>query len=55
MARASYGVSATWAERRAPWELGGVEPLMPTVETTPAAHIAAIVSARRRRGLSQPM
>jgi hypothetical protein len=32
----------------------GVEPLKPIVETTPAAHIAAIVSARMRRGVSQP-
>jgi hypothetical protein len=30
------------------------EPLKPTVETNPAAHIAAIVSARSRRGVSQP-
>jgi hypothetical protein len=27
---------------------------MPTVETSPAAHIAEIVSARRRLGVSQP-
>jgi hypothetical protein len=33
---------------------GGVEPLTPTVETSPAAHIAAIVSPRMRRGVSQP-
>ena len=32
---------------------GGVEPLKPIVETTPAAHIAAIVSLRSRRGVSQ--
>ncbi len=31
-----------------------VEPLKPTVETNPAAHIAAIVNARIRRGVSQP-
>ncbi len=30
--------------RRGPWR-GGVEPLKPIVETSPAAHIAAIVSA----------
>lgn len=29
------------------------EPLKPTVETRPAAHIAAIVRARIRRGVSQ--
>ncbi len=29
-----------------------LEPLIPTVETSPAAHIAAIVSARMRRGVS---
>jgi hypothetical protein len=33
--------------------VGGVEPLTPTVETIPAAHIAATVSARRRLGVSQ--
>jgi len=32
---------------------GGVEPLKPIVETRPAAHMAAIVSARIRRGVSQ--
>lgn len=32
----------------------GVEPLMLTVETRPAAHIATIVSERIRRGVSQP-
>ncbi len=32
----------------------GVEPLKPTVETRPAAHIAPIVSERIRRGVSQP-
>jgi hypothetical protein len=31
-----------------------VDPLNPTVETRPAAHIAAIVSERIRRGVSQP-
>jgi hypothetical protein len=31
-----------------------VEPLKPTVETSPAAHIAPIVRARMRRGVSQP-
>jgi hypothetical protein len=36
------------------WALGGVEPLKPIVETSPAAHIAAIVSERIRRGVSQP-
>jgi hypothetical protein len=30
-----------------------VEPLKPIVETKPAAHIAAIVSCRSRRGVSQ--
>jgi hypothetical protein len=35
--------------------VGGVEPLTPIVETRPAAHIAAIVSARIRCGVSQPM
>lgn len=33
---------------------GVVEPLSPTVEINAAAHIATIVSARRRRGVSQP-
>jgi hypothetical protein len=32
-----------------------VEPEKPIVETTPAAHIAAIVSRRIRRGVSQGM
>lgn len=36
------------------WEGAGVEPLTPTVETSPAAHIAAIVIARSRLGVSQP-
>jgi hypothetical protein len=36
------------------WAVGGVEPLKPTVETRPAAHIAPIVSPRSIRGLSQP-
>jgi hypothetical protein len=31
-----------------------VEPLTPTVETRPAAHIAASVRERIRRGVSQP-
>jgi hypothetical protein len=31
-----------------------VELLNPIVETTPAAHMAPIVSARSRRGVSQP-
>jgi hypothetical protein len=31
-----------------------VEPLKPIVETKPAAHIAAIVNERIRRGVSQP-
>jgi hypothetical protein len=34
--------------------LGGVEPLTPTLETRPAAHIAASVKERMRRGVSQP-
>jgi len=34
--------------------LAGVEPLKPTVETIPAAHIAPIVNERIRRGVSQP-
>lgn len=33
--------------------VAGVEPLKPTVETTPAVHIAASVSARIRLGVSQ--
>jgi len=33
---------------------GAVEPLIPTVETSPAAHIALSVSARMRFGVSQP-
>jgi hypothetical protein len=33
--------------------LGGVEPLKPIVETTPAAHIAPIVKRRIRVGVSQ--
>ena len=32
----------------------GVEPLKPTVETIPAAHIAAIVSRCIRFGVAQP-
>ena len=36
------------------WAVAGVEPLKPIVETRPAAHIALIVSARIRRGVSQP-
>jgi hypothetical protein len=36
-------------------EVGGVEPLTPTVETSPAAHIAPIVRARMRRGVNHPM
>jgi hypothetical protein len=36
------------------WDGAGVEPLTPTVETSPAAHIAAIVIARSRLGVSQP-
>jgi hypothetical protein len=35
--------------------VGGVEPLTPMVETSPAAHIALIVSTRMRRGVNQPM
>jgi hypothetical protein len=31
-----------------------VEPLNPIAETSPAAHIALIVNARSRRGVSQP-
>jgi hypothetical protein len=31
----------------------GVDPLKPIVETSPAAHIAPIVSPRSRRGVSQ--
>jgi hypothetical protein len=31
-----------------------VEPLKPIVETIPAAHMAAIVKALSRRGVSQP-
>jgi hypothetical protein len=38
----------------AAWVVAGVDPLKPTVETSPAAHIAPIVSARIRRGVSQP-
>src|ERR1700681_2837595 len=34
--------------------LAAVEPLRPTVETSPAAHIAASVRARMRLGVSQP-
>ena len=34
---------------------GGVEPLKPIVETTPAAHIAPIVRRRMRCGVSQEM
>jgi len=41
-------VWAAWATAPA-----GVEPLKPTVETMPAAHIAAIVSLRMRLGVSQ--
>jgi len=33
---------------------GALDPLTPTVETSAAAHIAAIVSERMRRGVSQP-
>lgn len=36
------------------WAGGGVEPLKPTVDTRAAAHIAAIVRERIRRGVSQP-
>jgi hypothetical protein len=35
--------------------VGGVEPEKPTVATTPAAHMAAIVIRRIRRGVSQGM
>jgi hypothetical protein len=35
--------------------VAGVEPLKPTVETMPAAHIAPIVRRRMRRGVSQGM
>jgi hypothetical protein len=35
-------------------DVGGVEPLTPTVETKPAAHMPPIVSARIRLGVSQP-
>ncbi len=35
--------------------VAGVEPLKPIVETTPAAHIAAIVRRRIRRGVSHGM
>lgn len=34
--------------------VAGVEPLKPIVEKIPAADITAIVSARMRRGVSQP-
>jgi hypothetical protein len=34
---------------------GGVEPLKPIVETTPAAHMAPIVRRRIRFGVSQEM
>ena len=34
--------------------IAGVDPLKPTVAEIAAAHIAAIVSARIRRGVSQP-
>jgi hypothetical protein len=47
---AACGVTAAWALRVA----DGVEPLKPTVETSAAAHIAETVSARMRRGVSQP-
>jgi hypothetical protein len=40
----------TWA----PAVLGGVAPLKPIVEKTAAADITASVSARMRRGVSQP-
>jgi hypothetical protein len=33
--------------------VAGVEPLKPIVATSPAAHIAPIVTPRRRRGVSQ--
>jgi hypothetical protein len=33
---------------------GAVEPLKPIVETSPAAHIAAIVRRRMRFGVAQP-
>jgi hypothetical protein len=36
------------------WAGGALDPLMPTVETSPAATIAAIVNARMRFGVSQP-
>jgi hypothetical protein len=38
----------------AAWAVAGVEPLKPIVETRPAAHMAAIVKALSRRGVSQP-
>jgi hypothetical protein len=34
--------------------VGGEEPLTPIVDTSPAAHIAPIVSRRMRCGVSQP-
>ena len=34
------------------WTLAGVAPLKPIVETSAAAHITPIVSARIRRGVS---
>jgi hypothetical protein len=35
--------------------VGGVEPLKPIEETTPAAHMAPIVRRRMRCGVSQEM
>ena len=43
-------LTARRVARRAWPRQRGVEPLKPTVETSPAAHIAPIVSARMRRG-----
>jgi len=36
------------------WAVAGVEPLKPIVEKIAAPDITAIVSARMRRGVSQP-
>lgn len=47
-------MSVACAAGEEPADVGVVEPLMPRVETSPAAHIAPIVSTRIRRGLSQP-
>lgn len=48
------GRAAACCAGEAPWETGGVDPLTPIVDTSPAAHIAPIVSARIRLGVSHP-